>query len=342
MNIDRWRRLGLVQKVLTLLLCSGLLYGVWPLFRWLVLDANFAGAERSACTGDGACWVFIKLRIGQFLFGFYEAKERWRPILALFLWAASLFYLFRGRPVSRLLLGLIVALLPFLSWALLDGRWLGLPQMETTRWGGLLLTLVISVVGITLSLPLGILLALGRRSRLPLIRVSSVAFIELWRGVPLIAVLFMASVMLPLFLPPGTEINKLLRVLVGVTLFTAAYMAEVIRGGLQAIGRGQYEAASALGFNRWQTLGLVVLPQALHKVIPSIVNTFIGLFKDTSLVLIVGMFDLLGMVQAATTDPYWLGFAREGYVFAGAVFWIFCFGMSRFSLRLERRLEAVH
>lgn len=340
MNVERWRRLGFFQKGLTIALVGGLAFLLWPLFRWAIVDADFAGTERGACSGEGACWVFVKLRLGQFIFGFYEASERWRPMLVMVLWALTLGSLALGRRLKRWAYPLIVIGLPLLSWALLDGSWLGLPHVETTRWGGLLLTLVISVVGITLSLPLGIILALGRRSSLPLVRFSSVAFIELWRGVPLITVLFMASVMLPLFLPPGAEVNKLLRVLVGVTLFTAAYMAEVVRGGLQAVPKGQYEAAQALGLRRWQSLGFVVLPQALRTVIPSIVNTFIGLFKDTSLVLIVGMFDILGMVQAATTDPYWLGFAREGYIFAGALFWIFCFGMSRFSLRLERRLEA--
>jgi general L-amino acid transport system permease protein len=195
-------------------------------------------------------------------------------------------------------------------------------------------------VGIVSSLPIGVVLALGRRSEMPVERMLCVGFIELIRAVPLITVLFMASVMLPLFLPAGVNFDKLLRALVGVALFSSAYMAEVVRGGLQAIPKGQYEAAKALGLGYWKMMGLIVLPQALRIVIPGIVNTFIGLFKDTTLVLIIGLFDLLGMVQAALTDAAWLGFALEGYVFAGAGFWIFCFAMSRYSMRLERRLSA--
>jgi general L-amino acid transport system permease protein len=214
--------------------------------------------------------------------------------------------------------------------------------IETRLWGGLFLTLVIAGVGIAVSLPLGIVLALGRRSDMPVVQWLSIGFIELMRAVPLITILFMASVMLPLFLPEGMNFNKLLRALVGVSLLSAAYMAEVIRGGLQAIPKGQYEAAQALGLSYWKMMGLIVLPQALRIVIPGIVNTFIGLFKDTTLVLIIGLFDLLGIVQAALTDADWLGFSLEGYVFAGFGFWIFCFAMSRYSMHLERRLHTGH
>lgn len=217
-----------------------------------------------------------------------------------------------------------------------------LPHVETPLWGGLFLTLVIGVVGIVGSLPIGIVLALGRRSHMPIVRALCVAFIELWRGVPLITVLFMASVMFPLFLPEGMNFDKLVRALIGVMLFAAAYMAEVVRGGLQAIPRGQYEAAESLGLSYGKSMALVILPQALKMVIPGIVNTFIGLFKDTTLVLIIGLFDLLGMVQLAGTNPHWLGFSTEGYVFAGFLFWIFCFGMSRYSQRLEKKLHTGH
>jgi general L-amino acid transport system permease protein len=199
---------------------------------------------------------------------------------------------------------------------------------------------VIAGVGIVSSLPIGVLLALGRRSTMPIVRLLCVGFIELVRAVPLITVLFMASVMLPLFLPAGVNFDKLLRALIGVALFSSAYMAEVVRGGLQAIPSGQYEAAKALGLNYAKMMGLIVLPQALRIVIPGIVNNFISLFKDTTLVLIIGLFDLLGIVKAALTDPGWLGLALEGYVFAAFCFWIFCFGMSRYSMRLERRLSA--
>ncbi|MBI2205435.1 MAG: amino acid ABC transporter permease [Candidatus Rokubacteria bacterium] len=239
-----------------------------------------------------------------------------------------------------------------LAWLLLGGRLVGgpllpvsatlWPLVETRLWGGLFLTLVVASVGIVGSLPLGIVLALGRRSELPVIRAICVAFIEVWRGVPLITVLFMASNMFPLFMPEGVSFDKLLRALLGVTIFASAYMAEVVRGGLQAIPKGQYEAAQALGLGYWRTMGLIVLPQALRIVIPGIVNNFIGLFKDTTLVLIIGLFDFLGMAQAAASNAHWLGFAIEGYVFTAFGFWIFCFGMSRYSQHLERKLHTGH
>lgn len=220
----------------------------------------------------------------------------------------------------------------------------GLAPVETSLWGGLLVTLVVAIVGMVAALPLGVVLALGRRSNLPVIRFCSVTFIEFVRGVPLITVLFMASVMLPLFLPPGVNFDKLLRALIGVALFSAAYMAEVVRGGLQAIPKGQYEGAQAIGLSYWPMMRLVVLPQALKIVIPGIVNSFISLFKDTSLVLIIGIFDLLGIVQLGFSDANWAApnTPATGYVFAGFVFWLFCFSMSRYSIYTERRLDTGH
>lgn len=332
----RWLRqnlLGTPQSAVLSLLALWLLYVlVPPAVRWAFVDATFAGETREACTGGGACWVFVEQRMMQFIYGFYPAEERWRANLVFAGFALGLALLvwprFRGK---RLTGALLLTVFPVASFYLLTGG------AETSQWGGLMLTLIISAVGIVLSLPLGILLALGRRSGMPVVSRLSVAFIELWRGVPLITVLFMASVMLPLFLPEGVNFDKLVRALVGVTAFASAYMAEVVRGGLQAIPRGQYEAAAALGLGYWRMMGLIILPQALHKVIPGIVNTFIGLFKDTSLVLVIGMFDLLGMVQSAATSPEWLGYAMEGYVFAGLVYWVFCFGMSRLSARISAR-----
>lgn len=220
----------------------------------------------------------------------------------------------------------------------------GLERVETDVWGGLLVTLVVAITGIVASLPLGIVLALGRRSKLPAVRLMSVIFIEAWRGVPLITVLFMSSVMLPLFLPEGVTFDKLLRALIGVALFSSAYMAENVRGGLQAIPKGQYEGAQALGLTYWQMMGLIVLPQALKLVIPGIVNTFISLFKDTTLVLIIGLFDLLGQIQSSFTDPTWATpyTSHTGYLFAAMVFWAFCFSMSRYSIFMERRLDTGH
>ena len=220
----------------------------------------------------------------------------------------------------------------------------GLSYVETPIWGGLLVTLVIAVSGIAASLPLGIVLALGRRSDMPIVRFCSVLFIEFWRGVPLITVLFMSSVMLPLFLPEGVSFDKLMRALIGVALFSSAYMAEVVRGGLQAIEKGQYEAADAVGLTYWQKMQLIVLPQALKLVIPGIVNTFIGLFKDTTLVLIIGLFDFLGQLQSSFTDPAWSTPVQSvtGYFFAAMTYWVFCFSMSRYSIYTEKRLYTGH
>jgi general L-amino acid transport system permease protein len=233
---------------------------------------------------------------------------------------------------------------PIVAFFLLVGGYFGLQYVQTSLWGGLLVTMVLSFVGIAVSLPLGVVLALGRRSKMPVVKLVCIIFIEIVRGVPLVTVLFMASVMLPLFMPPGTTFDRLLRALVGVALFASAYMAEVVRGGLQAIPKGQYEGADSLGLGYWQKMGLIVLPQALKLVIPGIVNTFIGLFKDTSLVYIIGMFDLLGIVRQNFSDANWASpqTPMSGLLFAGFVFWIFCFGMSRYSIFMERRLDTGH
>jgi general L-amino acid transport system permease protein len=229
------------------------------------------------------------------------------------------------------------------------GSFMGIPGthlriVPTTQWGGLTLTLIIALIGIIVSMPLGILLALGRQSKLPIIKWFCVAFIELWRAVPLITVLFMASVMFPLFMPQGVNPDNLLRAIIGICLFQSAYMAEVVRGGLQAMPRGQFEASAALGLSKIKTMGLIILPQALKHVIPGIVNNFITLFKDTSLVSIIGVFELLNTVRSAARDVNWASptQAVTGYIFAGFIFWIFCFGMSRYSLYMEDRLHTGH
>ena len=334
--------LNIALTVLALYLLHAILP---PLLRWAFLDATWSGDNREACQSDGACWVFIRVHFEQFMFGFYPDDQRWRvkaALVVLILGAAPLFVrAVPGKLKVRLGLGLL-AVYPVIAFVLFKGGIPGLPEVETSRWGGLLLTLVIAGVGMTAALPLGVLLALGRRSQLPAIQTLCVTFIEFWRGVPLITVLFMSSVMLPLFLPAGVSFDKLLRALIGVTLFQGAYMAEVVRGGLQAIPKEQFEAAAALGLGYWKTMALIVLPQALKLVIPGIVNTFIALFKDTSLVLIIGLFDLMNIVHNATTNPAWLGFSTEGYVFAAAVYWLFCFGMSRYSQSLEQRLHTGH
>jgi general L-amino acid transport system permease protein len=313
---------------------------------WALLRAVFAGEDGGACAkpGAGACWPFVTHKLQLFLYGRYPEPERWRVNLTLLLALVGLVPLMVPQvPRKRETAIYVFAVFPVIAWILLTGGWLGLKSVPTDRWGGLLVTLVVASVGIVASFPLGVLLALGRRSKLPLVRWLSTGYIEFVRGIPLITMLFMASVMLPLFLPPGVTFDKLLRALVGVALFSAAYLAEVVRGGLQAIPRGQFEAADALGLSYPQKMALIVLPQALKLVIPGIVNSFISLFKDTSLVLIIGLFDLLGIVQqAAQADPKWFSpqTGTTGYVFAGLVFWIFCFAMSRYSASLERRLSA--
>jgi len=312
---------------------------------WAIINAVWEGPDGEVCAreGAGACWPFVADWFGQFMYGRYPESERWRVNLTYVLALAGLVPLMVPSIPGKLWSSIyLFAAFPVLATILLSGGVLGLEHVPTDFWGGLLVTLVISSSGIAAAFPLGILLALGRRSRMPIVRWLSVGFIEFVRGVPLITVLFMASVMLPLFIPDRWSIDKLLRALIMVALFSAAYLAEVIRGGLQAIPRGQFEAADALGLSYAQKMGLIVLPQALKLVIPGIVNSFISLFKDTSLVLIIGIFDLLGMVQSGISAQKWLSPATPmtGYVFAGLVFWIFCFGMSRYSQMLERRLAA--
>ncbi len=334
---------SLANTILTLVAVYMLYITLVPLIQWAFIDSNWAGTSRDDCTGGGACWVFIVKRLDQFIYGFYPEAERWRVQLSFALLAALCVPLFVKRLPKKVWLGaFLLFVYPVLAFFLLYGGPFGLQVIATDQWGGLMLTLVLSSVGMVASLPIGILLALGRRSTMPIVRTFCVAFIELWRGVPLITVLFMSSVMLPLFFPEGVTLDKLVRALIGITLFESAYMAEVVRGGLQAIPKGQYEAAKALGLNFWKSMALIVMPQALKLVIPGIVNTFIALFKDTTLVIIIGLFDILGAVEAAIKDPSWLGYAIEGYVFAALVFWIFCYGMSRYSQALERKLSTGH
>ncbi|MEZ8989834.1 amino acid ABC transporter permease [Vibrio breoganii] len=342
-----WLRKNLFSSPLNSIVSVLLGYIAFLLFSnvlsWAFVNADWVGTTRDDCTSAGACWVFISVRWEQFMYGFYPEAELWRPRLfyaTLAIFVAALMY--EKTPKRTWIWLLFVNVYPFIIAALLYGGVFGLEVVDTHKWGGLLVTLIIALVGIVVSLPIGVVLALGRRSEMPIIRSMCTIYIEVWRGVPLITVLFMASVMLPLFLSEGMETDKLIRALIGVVLFSAAYMAEVIRGGLQAIPKGQYEAADALGLTYWKKMRLIILPQALKITIPSIVNTFIGLFKDTSLVLIIGMFDVLGIGQSANTDPEWLGFAIESYVFVALVFWVFCFGMSRYSIWLENKLHTGH
>lgn len=343
----RWMRLHLFSSwynsLLTLVVGYLIVTSVGPLLDWMLLDATFQGSGPSDCSGEGACWLFINQRLNFFIYGFYPDELQWRVNTMFALLALAFVPQFIERFPGRKWLGLFgIFGLPVIGYFLIPGDSFGLEPVQSSKWGGLMLTLILAYVGIIASLPIGILLALGRRSEMPIIRGLSVVFIEVWRAVPLITVLFMASVMLPLFLPDGMNFEKLLRALIGITLWQSAYMAEVIRGGLQAIPRGQYEAASALGLGYWRKTGLIILPQALKLVIPGIVNTFIALFKDTTLVLIIGLLDILGTVQSTVTDPAWQNVAVEGYVFVAFCFWVFCFGISRYSQNLERKLDTGH
>lgn len=448
-----WVRRNLFSSPLNALLTILGLWLIWetvpPALNWAILNANWSGDGRTACEAlpgeqAGACWVFIKIRLGVLFYGFYPEAERWRidmaaiqlfaalaplvvtslspdrerrwlaifpvagalTVLALcgigpglvaaafllapyglcrtdltglaarvpasgFVRLALLAAIFLGiRAAARTVmpeaadslavfslvlaflagtmgsasrtrwsLALLTLVFPFICFWLLLGDAFGLRHVPTDQWGGMSLTLIIASFGMSTSLPLGILLALGRRSSMPVIRSLCVAYIEFIRGVPLISVLFMASVMLPLMLPPGTSFDKLLRALVGMSIFYAAYMAEVVRGGLQALPKGQFEAAEALGFRYWRAMRLIIMPQALRVVIPGITNTFLGLFKDTTLVAVINLMDILGVVKSALADSQWLGFTKEGYLFAGFAFWVFCFGISRYSMQLEKRLK---
>jgi general L-amino acid transport system permease protein len=334
---------GPISSLFTLLAVWALIAGLTPVFEWAVINADWLGETREACDSGGACWVFINARFEQFIYGFYPDALHWRVDLTFVLFAVLIAWLAIPRlPAKPWAAVITLVVFPIVAFCLLHGGLFGLKAVPTYEWGGLMLTLVLAVVGIVGALPIGVMLALGRRSKMPIIKSFCVIFIEFWRGVPLITVLFMASVMLPLFVPAEINLDKLVRALIGITLFQSAYIAEVVRGGLQAIPRGQSEAAAALGLGYWKRTGLIVLPQALKMMIPGIVNTFIALFKDTSLVLIIGLFDLLAIVQASLADPDWLGYAIEGYVFAALVFWIFCFSMSRYSQYLERRLNTGH
>ncbi|MBR2688821.1 MAG: amino acid ABC transporter permease [Aquamicrobium sp.] len=341
------------DTVLTLLGLVLLAMVLPPIIDWAFVQAQWTGADRTVCATvaqggvqpdgwSGACWAFVNAKFGQFMFGRYPLEERWRPILVGILFVALLAPLLIPRiPHKGLNAVLFFLVLPIVAFVLLVGGMFGLPHVETPLWGGLLVTLTLSFVGIVVSLPLGILLALGRRSKMPVVKMICVVFIETIRGIPLITVLFMASVMLPLFLPAGVTFDKFLRALIGVSLFAAAYMAEVVRGGLQAIPKGQYEGADSLGLSYWQKMYFIVLPQALKLVIPGIVNTFIGMFKDTSLVYIISMFDLLAIVRQNFSDASWASpqTPASGLIFAAVVFWLFCFGMSRYSMFMERRLD---
>ncbi len=333
---------------LTLICVLLIIWAVTPLLRFVLIDAVWSGTDRDACLASpaqphpGACWAFVRVWYSYFVYGFYPIGERWRVDLFFLALASGIVWLlWLSAPRRDIGACYFFIVLPILSFVLLHGApFIGLIVVPTALWGGILVTVVVATIGIVFSLPLGILLALGRRSEMPVVRLCAVIFIEFVRGVPLITVLFMASVMLPLFVPERLAPDKLLRALIGVALFASAYMAEVVRGGLIAVPRGQYEAAQALGLSYWRMIGLVILPQALRVTLPNIVNTFIGLFKDTTLVFVVGIFDFLRTIEAARADPKWAAptAAVTGYVFAALFYFVCCYGMSRYARGVEARL----
>jgi general L-amino acid transport system permease protein len=327
-----------LNSIISLALFLGIAWLLVPILRWGIVDASWQGTTRADCVAGGACWVFVKARFGQFMYGLYPQPERWRVDIWAILLLTAIPAILMAPQKYRLKLGLfLLAILPPIGIWLFAGGW-GLTPVESRNWGGLALTMFISVYSALIAIPLGIFLALGRQSRLPLIRLLSVIFIEFWRGVPIIAVIFLASLLLPLIMPSGVGVDRLARAVIGLGFVIAAYMAEAVRGGLQALPKGQAEASTALGLGYWQTTWFIILPQALRISLPAMTNEFIALVKNTTLVLVVSILDLLGVAQASLADPNWVGMNMEAYVFSGAIYWLICFAISRWSRRLETRL----
>jgi general L-amino acid transport system permease protein len=332
------------NALLTLLIIFIIIKATPPSLSWFIFDANIAGDTKEACTGTGACWTYIKVWFRRFMYGMYPNELQWRiNISFIFLVALAFVGYFAGEKLKKFLTLYYVIIYPIIAYILIyyliSGGSFGLVWVETGAWGGLSLTFIVSFFCLIFCFPVGMLLALGRRSDLPTIKYMSVGFIEFWRGVPLITVLFMSSVMFPMFLPEDFFMDKLVRVIIAISLFEAAYVAEVIRGGLQALPRGQYDAAKSLGMGYWKMHIFVILPQALKLVIPGIANTFLALVKDTPLIFVVGLMEIAGMLGLAKTNPKWLGFAMEGYVFAAIIFWIICYAMSKYSYNLEAKYK---
>ena len=332
------------NAALTLAIVFVIIKAIPPSLSWMILDANISGDTKDACTGTGACWTYIKVWFRRFMYGMYPNEQHWRINIA-FLLVISLgtFGFFATERMKKFLALYYVFIYPVMAFLiiyyLISGGYFGLEWIETGAWGGLSLTFIVSFFCLIFCFPLGMILALGRRSSLPAVRYISIGYIEFWRGVPLITVLFMSSVMFPMFLPEDFFMDKLVRVIIAITLFEGAYCAEVIRGGLQSLPRGQYDAAKSLGMGYWKMHIFVILPQALKLVIPGICNTFLALVKDTPLIFVVGLAEIAGMLALAKTNPEWLGFAMEGYIFAAIIFWIICYAMSKYSYNLEAKYK---
>jgi general L-amino acid transport system permease protein len=338
-----WVRGNLFNGTLNSILSIATLYLLWkvvpPLIRWAFIDSVWHTTGQACKTATGACWSVVTENARFILFGFYPYDSQWRPLAAMLILFGLLFYSQNRKHWKKFLLYAWIAGL-FAMGLLMKGGLFGLSSVESTKWSGLPLTLLLSVFGLTAAYPLGVLLALGRRSKMPAVKWLSVVYIEMIRGVPLISLLFMSAIIFPLFLPEGVTINKILRAQIAIILFTAAYIAEVVRGGLQAMPRGQYEAAESMGLNYYQTMRLIILPQALKIVIPPTVSILISAFKDTSLVVIIALWDLLKTTQSVLANPQWMGFSPEAYLFVALLYFAGCFSMSGYSRKLERELSA--
>ena len=337
-----WIRANLFNGWFNSLLTIVTIYFLWivfpPLIQWAFIDSVWNTTGAVCRDTDGACWSIIATNFRFILFGFFPYDQHWRPLIAILILCGLLFYSRDRNHWNKYLLyawgiGLVVMAV------LMRGGILGLSSVETTQWGGLPLTLLLSVFGLTIAYPLGVIFALGRQSKMPTIKWMSVIYIELIRGVPLISLLFMGSFIFPLFLPEGVNFPTILRALVAIIIFTAAYIAEVVRGGLQGMSRGQYEAAESIGLNYFLTMRLIILPQALKIVIPPTVQQLISAFKDTSLVVIIALFDLLKTSQTVLSNPEWMGFSREAYIFVAILYFLGCFSMANYSRKLEKELS---
>ncbi len=343
--INRSVNNNIFNASLTLLIIFLTMLAIPPSLNWMIFDANISGDTKEACAAsEGACWTYIKVWFRRFMYGMYPNEFHWRINVAFIILISFALAGFFVRGVYKNYLtfyyAIIYPIIAFLIiYFLISGGSFGLEWVETNAWGGLSLTFIVSFFGLIFCFPLGMIFALGRRSELPMLRYISIGYIEFWRGVPLITVLFMSSVMFPMFLPADAFVDKLVRVVAAIVLFEAAYVAEVIRGGLQALPRGQYDAAKSLGMGYWKMQIFVILPQALKLVIPGIANTFLALVKDTPLIFVVGLSEVVGMLQMAKTNPKWLGYAMEGYIFASILFWAICYAMSRYSQYLELKYK---
>ncbi|MBN1958411.1 MAG: amino acid ABC transporter permease [Desulfuromonadales bacterium] len=329
------------NSILTVLALALLAWLIPPLVRWAFIDSLWNSTSEACRDIDGACWSVIPNNIKFIFFGFFPQGQEWRPALAMVMLLALVFYS-KERSRWKKSLGWVWLASLVIMGILMYGGILGMPVVETSQWSGLPLTMMLSFFGMVAAYPLGVLLALGRRSKMPAIKSLCVVYIEMIRGVPLISLLFMSSIMFPLFLPEGVTIDKVLRAQIAIILFTAAYIAEVVRGGLQAMPRGQYEAADSIGLNYNQTMRLIILPQALKIVIPPTVGILLSAFKDTSLVVIIALYDVLKTTKVALSNPKWTGYSTEAYIFLAVLYFIFCYAMSSYSRRLEKELNTGH